>query len=55
MVARFNLTTVLQLDREAPVTSYLNANDAASFERLDTKGYCVNFVYNGQYGPYNNS
>jgi hypothetical protein len=52
-VARLNLTAILQLDRTALVTSYLNTDDAVFFERLDTEDYCVNFVYDGQQSPYN--
>jgi hypothetical protein len=52
-IARLNLTTVPQSDRTALVTSYLNAGDAVSSERLDTEDYCMNFVYDGQQSPYN--
>ena len=34
------------------MTSCLNADDAASFKRLDTEGYRLNLVYDGQYDPY---
>jgi hypothetical protein len=51
-VPSLNLTTVLQPDRTAPVTSYLNADDAVFLKRFDTEGYCMNFAYDGKDGLY---
>jgi hypothetical protein len=52
-VPRLDFTTVLQPDRTALMTPYLDTEDAVPAQRLDTESNCVNFVYDGQQGPYN--